>query len=186
MWFTSRICTWFNSIHYLHVAFGWHNQDCQWYTTLEAFYINQTALNREILIDDIRCWYSDEFRLSVHLDHIKMGESIISPSKTVRILGVVMDPNYTMVSHINHEVKDSFLNIKELPTTVKIWQLNHPKLHSMLMLHQDFIIAIICSMVCLKNCLKSVMNTAARLVTRTRKFDRITHNVLIQNFTFGI
>ena len=45
------------------------------------------------------------------------------------------------------------------------------------MSHQDLIIAIVCSMVCLKNWLKklqSVMNTAARLVTRTRKFDHIT------------
>ena len=45
------------------------------------------------------------------------------------------------------------------------------------MSHQDLIIAIVCSMVCLQNCLKklqSVMNTAARLVTRTRKFDHIT------------
>ena len=45
----------------------------------------------------------------------------------------------------------------------------------MLKSHQDLIIAIVCSMVCLKNCLKmsSVMNTAARLVTRTRKYDHI-------------
>ena len=27
MWCTSRICTWSNSIHYLHAAFGWHNQE---------------------------------------------------------------------------------------------------------------------------------------------------------------
>ena len=53
--------------------------------------------------------------------------------------------------------------------------MNNPKLQSMLMSHLDLIIAIVCTMVCLKNCkLQSVMNTAARLVTRTRKFDHIT------------
>ena len=33
--------------------------DCQLYTTFEASDIYQTALNMEILIDDIRGWYSD-------------------------------------------------------------------------------------------------------------------------------
>ena len=50
-----RICTWSNSIQYLHIAFGWHNQEawnavshvCRWlsimyyFTTFEAFNINQ-------------------------------------------------------------------------------------------------------------------------------------------------
>ena len=33
--------------------------DCQLYTTFDASDINQIALNMEILIDDIRGWYSD-------------------------------------------------------------------------------------------------------------------------------
>ena len=84
----------------------------------------------EILIDGIRGWYSDnmlklndsetevmvissKFRPSVHLDHIKIGESSISP-ETVRNLGVIMDSNYTMVSHINHKIQESFPKIREL------------------------------------------------------------------------
>ena len=142
MWCTSRICTWSNCIHYIHAAFGWHNQEawnavshvcgwCQLYTTFEASDINQTALNMEILIDDIRGLYSDnmlnlnyskteimvissKFRPSVHLDHIKIGESSICPSETVRNLGFIMDSNYTMVSHINHKIQESFLKIREL------------------------------------------------------------------------
>ena len=85
----------------------------------------------EILIDDIRWWYSDnmlkpndsktemmvissKFRPSVHLDHIKIEESSISPSETDRNLGVMMDSNYTMVSHINHKVQESLFKIREL------------------------------------------------------------------------
>ena len=94
--------------------------------------INQIVLNMAILIDDIRGWYSDnmlklndsktemmvissKFRPSVHLDHIKIGESSISPSETVQHLGVIMDSNYTMVSHIYHKVQESFLKIMEIP-----------------------------------------------------------------------
>ena len=104
------------------MQFHMYADDCQLYTTFEASDINQTALNMEILIDDIRGWYSEnmlklndsktemmvissKFRPSVHLDHIKIGESSISPSETVRNLGVIMDSNYTMVSHINHKVQ---------------------------------------------------------------------------------
>ena len=54
---------------------------------------------------------SSRFSPSVHLDHIKIGESIISPSETVRNLGVIMD---TMVSLINHKVQDYSLKIREL------------------------------------------------------------------------
>ena len=63
------------------------------------------------------------------------------------------------------------------PTTVYIWELNDPKLQSILISHQDLIIAIVCSMVCLENCLnrlQSVLNATARLVTRTINFDHIT------------
>ena len=58
--------------------------------------------------------FSSKCRPSVHLDHIKIGESSISLSETVRNLGVIMDSNYTMVSHINHNVQEYFLNIREL------------------------------------------------------------------------
>ena len=66
----------------LHV----HADDCQLYTSFEAPDFNQTTLNMEILIDDIRGWYSanilkfndsktemmlisSKFRLSLHLEH---------------------------------------------------------------------------------------------------------------------
>ena len=45
MWCTSRIGTWSNSIHYLHAAFGWHNQEawnavshvCGWLSIIHHF-----------------------------------------------------------------------------------------------------------------------------------------------------
>ena len=76
--------------------------DCQSHTIFEASDINQTALKYEILIDGIRsCWYSDNM--------LKLNYS-----KTVRNMGVIMDSNYTTVSHINHKDQESFLTIREL------------------------------------------------------------------------
>ena len=125
------------------IQFHMYADDCQFYTTFESSDINHTASNMENLIDDIRGWYSDAmlklnnsktemmlisstFRPSVHLDHIKIGESRISPSETVRNLGVIVDSNYTMVSHINHKVREySLICLKNcLPKLQKIVNTN--------------------------------------------------------------
>ena len=42
------------------MQFHMYAGDCQLYTTFEAYDINQMALNMEILIDEIRGWYSDD------------------------------------------------------------------------------------------------------------------------------
>ena len=88
------------------MQFHMYADDCQSYTTFEASEINQTTLNMEIFIDDIRGWYSDnmlkpndsttemkvissKFCPSVHLDHIKIGVFGISPSDTIRNLDAI-------------------------------------------------------------------------------------------------
>ena len=153
------------------------------YTTFEASDNNQTALNMEILIDDIRGWYSEnmlklndsktemmvissKFRPSVHLDHIKVGESSIFPSETVRNLGVIMDSNYTMVSQIRElSYYRRYLTDESSKTAV----------HAYVTSRLDYCNSLLYGLPKeLSKKLQSVMNTAARLVTRTRKFDHIT------------
>ena len=57
MWCTSRIYTWSNSIHYLHAAFGWHNQEV-WnavsFTCMQMI-VNYTPLSHQNLIIAIFC-----------------------------------------------------------------------------------------------------------------------------------
>ena len=102
-------------------------------TSFEASEINQTTLNMEILIDDIRGWCSDnmlklndsetemmvissKFRPSVHLDHIKIGESSISPSEKLFKTWLLLPwcPILTMKS------KNPFLRSGSSPPTVDI------------------------------------------------------------------
>ena len=83
----------------------------------------------ESLISDIRVWYSrnmlklndsktemlvirSKFRQNFHFRDISIGESIISPSPTIRNLGVIMDPTYTMSSHVSHLVQVAFLKLR--------------------------------------------------------------------------
>ena len=168
--------------------------DCQLYTTFETSDINQTALNMEILIDDIRGWYSNnmlklndsktammvissKFRPSVHLDHIKIGESSISPSETVQNLGVIMDSNYTMVYHINNKVQEPFHKIRELSyyRGYLTDESSKTAVHAYVTSRLDYCNILLYGLPKeLSKKLQSVMNTAARLVTKTRKFDHIT------------
>ena len=120
---------------------------------------------------------SSKFRPSVHLDHIKIGESSISPSETVRNLGVIIDSNYTMVSHINHKVQESFLKIRELSYYRRYLTDESSKTaaHAYVTSRLDHCNSLLYGLPKeLSKKLQSVMNTAARLVTRTRKFDHIT------------
>ena len=77
-----------------------------------------------------------------------------------------MDSNYTMVSHINRKVQKSFLKIRELSYYRRYLTDESSKtaVHAYVTSRIDY-----CN-----SFMNSVMNTAARLVTRTRKFDHIT------------
>ena len=90
---------------------------CQLYTTFEASHIRGWYSDNMLKLNDSKTEMmiiSSKLRPSVLLDHIKIEESCISPSETVRNLGVNMDSNYTMLSHINHKAQESFLKIREL------------------------------------------------------------------------
>ena len=132
------------------MQFHMYADDCQLYTTFEASEINPTSLDMEILIDNIHCWYSDnmlkpsdskpevlviksKFRPSVQLDHIRIGESSISTSETVRNMGVFIDSKYNYwtlwliwcpILTINFN--NPFLVSWSSSTTVDDEQMNHP------------------------------------------------------------
>ena len=53
-----------------------------------------------------------KYRQKFHFIDISVGESIISPPPTIRDLGVIMDPAYTMSSHASHLVQVAFLKLR--------------------------------------------------------------------------
>ena len=105
--------------------------DCQLYTTCDAADVDQSIHSMERLIGDIRHWYTQnmlklnysktellvitsKFREGVLNKSIRIGDSTISSAPSIRNLGVFMDPNYTMVPHVNHLVCAAFLKIREI------------------------------------------------------------------------
>ena len=111
------------------VQYHMYADDCQFYITCDSPDLNDSISKMELLISDIRVWYSkimlklndsktkmlvirSKFRHNYHFRDISIGESIISRSPTIRNLGVIMDPAYTMSSHISHLVQVAFLKLR--------------------------------------------------------------------------
>ena len=148
----------------------------------------------ESLINDIRVWYSrnmlklndsktemliiiSKFRQNFHFRDISFGESIISPSPTIRDLGVIMVPTYTMSSHVSHLVQVAFLKLRAL-SYVRCYltdESTKTAVHAYITSRLDYCNSLLLGLpqeLTMK--MQSVMNAAARLVTKTRKFDHIT------------
>ena len=147
----------------------------------------------ESLISDIRVWYSrnmlklndsktemlvirSKFRQNFHFRDISIGESIISPSPTIRNLGI-MGPTYTMSSHVSHLVQVAFLKLRELSYFRRYLTDESAKtaVHAYITYRLDYSKSLLFGLpqeLTMK--MQSVMNAAARLVTKTRKFDHIT------------
>ena len=156
--------------------------------------LNYSISKMESLISDIRVWYSrnmlklndsktemlvirSKFRQNFHFRDISIGESIISPSPTLRNLGVIMDPTYTMSSHVSHLVQVAFLKLRELSYFRRYLTDESTKtaVHAYITSRLDYCNSLLFGLpqeLTMK--MQSVMNAAARLVTKTRKFDHIT------------
>ena len=103
---------------------------------------------------------------------------------------------------ITIKFKNPFLRSGSSPSTVDIWQMNHPKLQPMLIWHLlcDLIITIVCSMVCLNNRLKTAKCYEYSCTTDYQNQEIWPYNsgaswsplasyritLKIQNYTFGI
>ena len=168
--------------------------DCQIYTTCDAADIDQSILGMERLISDIRHWYtqnmlklndsktellvvSSKFREGVLDKCIKIGNSTIPSSPSIRNLGVFMDPNYTMVPHVNNLVRTAFLKIRELSYYRRYLTNESAKtaVHAYITSRLDYCNSLLYGLPDGQiSKLQSVMNAAARLVTKTRKFDHIS------------
>ena len=160
--------------------------DCQLYITCDSPDLNNSISKMESLISDIRVWYSrnmlklkdfktemlvirSKFHQNFHFRDISIGESIISPSPTIWNLGVIMDPTYTMSSHVSHLVQVAFLKLRELSYFRRYLTNESTKtsVHAYITSRLDYCNSLLFGLpqeLTMK--MQSVMNAAARLVTK--------------------
>ena len=118
-----------------------------------------------------------KYRQIPQIPDLHVGSSVITPASHVKNLGVIMDDNFTMEPHINNIMRAAFFKIREISyyrrflTPLCAKTLIHAYITSKLDYCNGLLYGLPSQQL---NRLQSILNTAARLVTMTRKYDHIT------------
>ncbi len=113
----------------------------------------------------------------LHYDSITVGSDIIEKSDTSKNLGVTFDEAMNLKSHINSVCKSGYYHLRNISRIRKC--LTHDScvtlVHAFITSRLDYCNSLFAELpACDINKLQLVQNSAARLVTFTRKFDHIT------------
>ena len=108
---------------------------------------------------------------------IRILDTFISPSKSVKSLGVFMDRDLSMNSHISKMLQADFSAFRQIRSIEKC--LSYESLRTLavalILSRIDYCNTLLAGLPEKQLCrVQSLINTTARLSTGTRKFDRIT------------
>ena len=156
---------------------------------------NLTHERIELCISDIKSWMSnnklklndDKTELLIVLSesaqnkiqntHIQIGSSTISASNNVRNLGIYLDSNMSMENHIKKVCQSAYFQIRNLSSIRKLLSKDTAEslMHAFVTSRLDNGNALLNGITeqQLKK-LQLVQNSAAHVLTKTRKFDHIT------------
>jgi hypothetical protein len=120
---------------------------------------------------------SQRQRSRLDVTTIEVGSTTVTFSETARNLGAIFDSAMDMKAHVNSVCRSGYMHIR---TIGKIRHLLPQKVteqltHAFVTSRLDSCNSLLCGLpAVLTNKLQRLQNTAARLVTRTRKYDHIT------------
>jgi hypothetical protein len=177
------------------LKYHFYADDTQLYTSFSVKDSNSSIISLSVCIAEIKAWMQSNLlmlndsktevvligtkqQLSKfrHLD-ISVGNANINPCAKVRNLGVIFDSNMTMEAHVNNICKTSYFYIRLLGKLRKFLDketgamITHAFVTSRLDYCNSLLYGISSS---LSTKLQHVLNTAARIVTRTRIGNHIT------------
>ncbi len=111
------------------------------------------------------------------LDHNLQLDRCTVTSSRVKNLGVILDSNQSFENHISNVTKTAFFHLRNIAKLRNMWSVSDAeKLVNALMTSRlDYCNALLCGCPASSiNKLQIVQNTAARVLTRSRKYDHIT------------
>ncbi len=156
---------------------------------------SEAIQSMETCISDVRCWMlSNKLMINdgktvfmaignnphlkkLHFDSIMVGNDVIPKSETSGNLGVTFDENMSMKSHINSVCKSGYYHLRNISRIRKC--ITHDAcvtlVHAFITSRLDYCNTLFAGLPdCDINKLQLVQNSAARIVTLTRKFNHIT------------
>ena len=108
---------------------------------------------------------------------VKIGEAEIKPSECVRNLGAFLDSKMSMEKHINSVCRSGYGQLRQIGHIRKYLNTNATKtlVNSLLTSRLDYCNALLYGVPkTVLNRLQNLQNTAARIITRTSRYDHIT------------
>ena len=169
------------------LKFHMYADDCQLYISF-SMSTNEAVSSMQMAIDDIRAWYAanmlklnddktemlvigSKYRTIPKLPDLNVGSTVITPGEHVRNLGVIMDTKFTMEPHITKIMQIAFLKIRQNSYYRKLLTPSAAKtlIHAYITSKLDYCNGLLHGLptnIVAK--LQSILNTAARLVTKTR------------------
>ncbi len=122
-------------------------------------------------------YFSSKFTTTEWKPEVKIGNSVIQPSQQARNLGVIMDPSFSMSSHVNNVCKSAMFGIRKISQIRQyLTQESTAKLvHAFVTSKLDSCNSLLFGLP-ERDLLKvqRVQNTAARLVLRVSRREHIT------------
>ena len=125
---------------------------------------------------------SSKFRPKPAISYVSVGDEQIVPKSSARNLGVIFDECCSMVEHVNKICKTSYYHLRNISKIRKYLTEETTEIfvHAFVSSKLDYCNSLLYGLPKhMISSLQSVQNTAARVVTVTKKFDHITP-VLIQ------
>ena len=179
-----------------NVEFHLYADDTQLYIAFEQTEEGCTAAKAkmEACIQDIRHWMAVNFlklnddkteviilhsryQASPTFTSINIGQESITPSNSVRNIGVLFDSNMTLQPHINAMTSSMFNQIRKIGTIRKYLDRKSTEIlvHAFVTSRLDYCNSLLYGVSQDQiTKLQRVHNTAARIVSRTRKYEHIT------------
>ena len=175
------------------LKFHMYADDCQLYSSF-SMSTNEAVSSMQMAIDDIRAWYAanmlklnddktemlvigSKYRTIPKLPDLNVGSTVITPGEHVRNLGVIMGTKFTTEPHVTKIMQIAFLKIRQILYYRKFLTPSAAKtlIHAYITSRLDYCNGLLYGLPTnLVAKLQSILNTAARLVTKTRKYEHIT------------
>ena len=111
------------------------------------------------------------------IDHMIIGSSSIPIVNSARNIGVTFDENYTLFKHVHMICKSVYYHLRQIShirqyLTKEVCQM---LIHALITSKLDYCNALLCGLPSSSILpLQHALNSAARIVSRTRKYDHIT------------
>ena len=126
---------------------------------------------------DLICLGSRQQVSRIPTDSITFGATVVNRARSVRNLGLFLDENLTMSSHVSHIVRCGFYQLRQLRTVVDSLSaeasavLVHAFISSRLDYCNSLLVGISAHLI---RRLQVLQNAAARLIAGARRYDHIT------------